>query len=58
MSNLSFTPEDIRGRPVDLIKLCRDRPIASDSHIVIGLPGVLSIGIGLVLLLCVRHRQE
>ena len=35
----SFTPEDIRGRPVDLINSCRDRPIASDSHIVIGLPG-------------------
>ena len=35
----SFTPEDIRGRPVDLIHSCRDRPIASDSHIVIGLPG-------------------
>ena len=38
----SFTPEDIRGRPVDLINLCRNRPIASDSlMIVIGLPGVL-----------------
>ena len=35
----SFTPEDIRGRPIDLINSCRDRPIASDSHIVIGLPG-------------------
>ena len=42
----SFTPEDIRGRPVDLITSCRDRPIASDSlMIVIGLPGVLTIGI-------------
>ena len=38
----SFTPEDIRGRPVDLINSCRDCPIASDSlMIVIGLPGVL-----------------
>ena len=46
----SFTPEDIRGRPVDLIHSCRDRPIAYDSHIVIGLPDVS--------LLCVRHRQE
>ena len=37
----SFTPEDIRGWPVDLINSCRDRPIASDSlMIVIGLPGV------------------
>ena len=41
----SFTPEDIRGRPVDLINSCRDHPIASDSLIVIGLPGVLTIGI-------------
>ena len=27
-----FTPEDIRGWPVDLINLCRDRQIASDSQ--------------------------
>ena len=26
-----FTCKDIRGRPVDLINLCRDRQIASDS---------------------------
>ena len=45
----SFTPEDISGRPVDLINSCRDRPIASDSlMIVIGLPGVLTIDIGLL----------
>ena len=36
-----FTPGDIRGRPVDLINSCRDRQIASDSHI--GLPGGLTI---------------
>ena len=27
----SFTPEDIRGLPVDLINSCRNRPIASES---------------------------
>ena len=27
----SFTPEDIRGLPVDLINSCRNRPIASAS---------------------------
>ena len=44
----SFTPEDIRGQPVDLINSCPDRPIASDTshiNIVIGLPSVLTMGI-------------
>ena len=27
----SFTPEDIRGLPVDLINSCSNRPIASES---------------------------
>ena len=27
----SFTPEDIRVLPVDLINSCRNRPIASES---------------------------
>ena len=27
----SFTPEDIRGLPVDFINSCRNRPIASES---------------------------